>query len=128
MKAAPSSEHSKLESTSVAVKVKTAVVAELGSSGLSWMVVSGGTATVHCELGGRLVADAERVAGRDLEGVLAVDQADVRLRRRAEREPEAVEAAEEERIFLVGREAERGAAGGARRHPGRCRSSSPADR
>ena len=50
--AAPSSAHSNVESTSVAVKVNVALVAEVGSSGADEIVVSGGTATVHsCSAG-----------------------------------------------------------------------------
>jgi hypothetical protein len=51
-KAAPSSEHSKVGSISVPVKLKDALVADVVASGVEVMVVSGGTATVHsCSAG-----------------------------------------------------------------------------
>src|SRR5687768_13092674 len=50
--AAPSSEHSNVESTSLAAKVNVTLVADVGSSGADEMDVSGGTATVHsCSAG-----------------------------------------------------------------------------
>jgi hypothetical protein len=42
-KVSPSSEHSSVASSSLAEKLKVAIVSYVGSAGLPWSVVSGGT-------------------------------------------------------------------------------------
>ena len=110
-----SSEHSNAESTSFALNVNVALVAVVELGGFSRIVVSGGTATVHVYSTG--VSSARPYAGvlrRDGERVLAVLEAAVRLRDRAERLAETVEVAEELDAGLVGGELERRRRGVAR--------------
>ena len=78
----PSIRHSKVEPPSLAVKEKSAFAELLGSLGCAVIVVFGAAVSiVQVKLAGRRVGVAGGVGRADLEGVGAVGEAGVALRR-----------------------------------------------
>ena len=112
--AAPSREHSKVGSTSLAWKVNEALVAGLEASGVAGDRRLGRHRHGPLVQVRRLVDRSELVPRGDLEGVVAVEEPGVRLRRGAEGGLEPVERAEVVHAVLVGVERERRARGRAR--------------
>ena len=99
-----SSEHSNVESISLAVKVKFAVVAVVTGSGFALMNVSGGTATSQMYSAGVSSLSPSGLRAATSNVCSPSIRFAVRLRRGAERELGPVERAEEDGVGLVGRE------------------------